>query len=61
MCGNVLLYKLHLVLNMKLFVAVENSLPISDTTTMFWLSLPAIEPTQTHYVLTISPLQFKKV
>lgn len=63
MCGNVVLYRLHPVLTTKLFVAVESSLLVSNTTTNSVLanSICYWSDSDSHYVLIISLLQFKKI
>lgn len=63
MCGNVVLYKLHPVLNTKLFVAIEISLLVSDTTTnsVLGISVSYLTKSDPHYILIIFLLWFKKV
>lgn len=62
MCGSVVSYKLHLVLNQKLFMAVESSPVVFETTTKSVLAISICSWTNfdPHYVLIISLLQFKK-
>lgn len=62
MCGNVVLYKLHPVLNTKLFVAAERSLLVSDTSTNCVLAVSICYWTNPDlYDVIISLLQLKEV
>lgn len=62
MCGSVVSYKLHPVLNQKLFMAVESSPVVFEITTNRVLAISVCSWTNfdPHYVLIITVLQFKK-
>lgn len=62
MCGSVVSCKLHPVLNQKLFMVVESSPVVFETTTNSVLAISICSWTNfdPYYVLIIPLLQFKK-